>query len=349
MFFARFTKPTQNESKMEKSRKMNNLASGDNRPFIFLSDVLQEYGPCRVLLKSNQENMNGAEVEVEISFGEFLAREVENFAICIFDVHDLSLISGLELGEVLQFLKNLGKPGANSISLETGRDYCLDCQKTIQAVSLMNSTLLSSTVRKPKATSRSVKSTFIRMEVEPQKEQIVDEWAGEIEPLGLEFLQLKLVQGRMAAKREKEYGAHTGSGPAAQAAKRASMRGLSSGAISQTDNFFTRGNSVYFTGKFNRNGYPALWLDSSPNPSPPPKAKALSELRANLQNHLDEMFRREPEKSHTTLCDDLAKKLNESRGQGQRPFKGVTIRRITDDPGHRPKGGSKPKKLPVIK
>lgn len=286
--------------------------------------------------------MNGVEIESQISFGEFLADEVEKFEICLFDVHDLSVISGLELDEVIQYLRNLGKPVADSIAIETGRDYCLDGQKIVQAVGSIKTTLPSSTTSIRRTPTGGAKSSLIKMEVEPKKNENIDEWTGENEPLSFEFLQLKLVQGRMAAKRDKEYGAPSGKGPAAQAAKRAAKRGLPMGAISQSDSFVTGGNSIYFTGKFNRAGRPALWLEASPTP-PPQKVKALSEKKAFLQGHLDEMYRREPSKSHTKLCDDLAMKLNVERGPHKRPFMAVTIRRITDDPGHRSKGGSKPK------
>lgn len=206
--------------------KTSSEAQGTIAPFIFLSNVLRDYGSCRVRLKRSPENMNGVEIESQISFGEFLADEVEKFEICLFDVHDLSVISGLELDEVIQYLRNLGKPVADSIAIETGRDYCLDGQKIVQAVGSIKTTLPSSTTSIRRTPTGGAKSSLIKMGVEPKKNENIDEWTGVNEPLSFEFLQLKLVQGRMAAKREKEYGASSGKGPAAQAAKRAAKRGL---------------------------------------------------------------------------------------------------------------------------
>jgi hypothetical protein len=262
--------------------------------------------------------------------------------MCLFDVHALTLMSGLELEEVLQFLRNVGKQGAYTIAIETGRDYCLDREKTLQAVGAINPPLL---VKKQKVSSPSAKSTFIKMEAEPKKDADVDGWGGEKALLSLEFLQLKLAAGRMAAKREREFAGPSANGPAAHARKQAAKRGLPPGAISPSDRFSASCcDSIYYTGKFNREGRPALWLETSVTP-PPRKVKELSKNSDMLQKRLDEMYRRDRTKTHTTLCIDLAKQLNDERGQTEKQATAETIRRITNIPGIRGPGGSKPRQL----
>ena len=326
--------------------KINAKVKDAVTPFIFLSDVLHEYGFGQVRLKTSPENGSGVDVESELSFSAFLACEIEKYEICLFDVHSLKLVSGSELKEVLQFLKNLGDADTRSIAIESGRDYCLDRQKTIQVVRLIDCSMSTSVINKRKAHWREAASAVIKREAEPLKNATVSEWADPEEPLSLEFLQLKLAEGRIAAKREKDYCAIPGGGPAAKAAKRASVQDLPVGAVSPSDNRFIVDDAVYFAGKFNRKGLPALWMEFPEDKRA--RSRQLMERDDDWQNKLKEMFllhkAKGIERTHTELCIELAKVLNASRGLRGKEVNPSTIRTNTLNPSGKGPGGRYPKR-----
>lgn len=324
----------------------NPKVKGIAHPFIFLSDVLQEYSVGRVRLKSNPDLKGGEVVESEIRFSAFLAGEIEKYEICLFDVHSLTLVSGPELEEVIQFLKNLGKPDTRSIAIESGRDYCLDRQKTIQAVSLIDCSMSISVINKQKALWREATSDVIKRLAEPEKNVVINEWAGPKEPLSMELLQLRLAEGRMAAKREKDSCVSPGTGPAANAAKRVSAQGLPLGAVSPSANPFIEDNSMYFSGKFNRKGLPALWMEFPEDKRA--RSRKLMERNDDWQNKLREMYLLDRskglERTHTELCFELAKALNASRRLREKEVNPSTIRTNTKNPSRKGPGGSRPKR-----
>lgn len=330
---------------MKTIAKINAKVKDAVPPFIFLSDVLHEYGFGQVRLMTSPENGSG-DVESELSFSAFLACEIEKYEICLFDVHSLKLVSGPELKEVLQFLKNLGDADTRSIAIESGRDYCLDRQKTIQVVSLIDCSMSTSVINKRKAHWREATSAVIKREAEPLKNATVSEWAGPKEPLSLEFLQLMLAEGRIEAKREKDYCATPGGGPAAKAAKRASAQNLPVGAVSPSDKPFIEDNSIYFSGKFNRQGLPALWMEFPEDKRA--RSRQLMERDDDWQNKLKDMFLLDKakgiERTHTELCIELAKVLNASRGLRGKEVNPSTIRTNTLNPSGKGPGGRYPKR-----
>jgi hypothetical protein len=125
-------------------------------PFLFLSDILAHYGCFEVhsdVGNTDSDQTDAPARKSQISFCSFLGSRLQLAEILLFDVHDLHLISGRELQEVIAFLQSPGNGGKSSIALEDGRDYCLDAETALRAVD----SIRRSSSSRPRSTGASAK------------------------------------------------------------------------------------------------------------------------------------------------------------------------------------------------
>jgi len=312
-------------------------------PFLFLSDILARYGTFEVIstVAHGDGNAEAGTVRgAQISFCCFLASKLQGAEILLFDVHDLNLVSGLELEEVISFLQNPGNGDKSKIAAEKGRDYCLDSEATMQAI---DSICKSASIRPVNAGASAKQGgklfTLVR-DVVPVKGDIVDDWSGQdIELFGLKRLCLKLAEGRLSFERDKQLKEYAQSSKIL--AKRYVQRELKPGATSPSTAHTKSSNYVYFIGKFNRVGSPALWFDTADLDWP---VIGSNEKYGIWQARINAMYKKSG-KSKTDLCIELADLLHSEKGMLDKSPKisAQTIFRRTKDPGSRTAGGSKPK------
>jgi hypothetical protein len=154
----------------------------------------------------------------------------------------------------------------------------------------------------------------------------------------LNRLYVKLAEGRVSSEREKKLNESPHS--SGILGKRFGERELKPGAtsLSTTGSF---GGYVYFNGKFNRAGSPALWFDTADLAWPDIGS---NEKYGIWQARLNEMYKRS-RKSKTELCIELADLLQSEKRVTDKSKKisAASIFRQTKDPGNRGPGGSKPK------
>lgn len=315
-------------------------------PFIHLSDVWAHYGSCEVPTtrgKRGEKAADGSPLKRCISFGNHLANQIEATEMLLFDVHDFKPILGLELNEVVHFLRGAGPKVADSIGMDKGRDYCLDGEKVMQMVGALKTKARSSGLSSEPNTSVSiVESSNSSPNVKDPINERTDLFGDEIGPVDVEILRLKLSEGRISAVREMKLRAS--GGPASKAAARTEARGLPTGAIALSNEYRILGEYEYFKNKFNRKGLPALWFDTTEIEWPFIN-ESLTQRNALWQSSLDNMYKSHPEKTHGVLCKDLANMLNAQRARGAKEINSSTIRTNTFDPGNRGTGGSKPRSL----
>lgn len=234
-------------------------------PLIFLSDILARYASCDVMSQAETARADGAlKGGVYTSFGSFLANKVTASEILLFDVYTLKLIVGLELEEVIQYLGSLGTTTATGIGMESGRDYCVDAEHAIQLISSICSTARFTGTRKVAGDGLGSNSLASSRPNKVGKGEVVDDWSGQDkEHYSWELLHVKVAEGRLAVHRaqnlEKEFGKRLSGGPAARNRESA----LVAGATSSLKKRSWSDSYVYFIGKFNRNGFPAVWFDTA--------------------------------------------------------------------------------------
>lgn len=322
---------------MEKMVKAYGNGKGRVPPFIFLSDVLHHYGSCDMPPTggANAETLASTKSDPRHStFGGMLADRIEKKDILIFDVYTLALIAGLELEEVLHFLRGFGSRNASTIAIDKGRDYYMDGERTIGWISTTN---ISSSAGKKEASRKTVKSSVAKLYAEVQNGVLEDDWGRERARISDANILLKLAQGRVIAERER---AREVSGVAARLSRNVVRPALAVGATAPSTNEFDHSH-FYVVGKFNRDGLPALWLDPKDPQSFRGKDKQIR-INPKWQSRLDEMHLKDKEKPHSALCLELSKSLVGERGQQSRVVTAATIRKQTRDPGKRRAGGSRP-------
>lgn len=312
-------------------------------PFIFLSDVLQDYGSCK--FRSDEtavdpQHYGDASKQVAVTLGGYLADKIEKTEVLLFDVHSLKLISGLELKEVLEYLRRLGQSNATDIGIEHGRDYCLDGERAMQAIWQVIGNTPPRRSGKRKLSVLSAKPLTPASEADPRREDKIECWGFETEYFSVEAMQLKLAEARVVARREKAYPSPL----AARASANKKVHALPPGATVPSQKFAGQGTYFYSIETFNREGLPALSLDAAVL-TRPPRPSEKNERNAKWQSLLKSMYLLDKEKSHTALCEKLAIRLNNDRGRGDGEVTAATIRRNTEDPGKRSVGGSKPRTL----
>jgi hypothetical protein len=317
--------------------------------FIYLSDVIRQYGSHRIPATSIfGGSPDDGEIQAQVSFGSFLAEKIASARIPLFDVHSLKLVFHSDLDEVLHYLRSTSdQEGTSSLGFELGRDYCIDAERLSAEINSIESLPC---INWQKVEDKSVAlpehfipktppvSSFLQL---PNRFNGWDGEDPEKEPLSQEFLRCRLGEGRFEAITKYKY--PYWAGPRAKWVG-PSLPPFSPGAIAA---LYNRDDSerIYLFGKFNKRGDPALWLDwvvPEPPDSPNTKKKGrTAERNATWQLRLDEMFKSGPHKgkSHTSLCKELAKILEfEKPLSSNVKFDSVRIRSVTRDPGHRPKG-----------
>lgn len=311
-------------------------------PFIFLSDVLQDYGASKVPMAGAGEDSqmpHGVSQQNFCDFGDFLAAKLESSEILLFDVHTLALISGLEMGEVVQYLRNRGSLEPADIGIANGRDYYLDGERAMQAISLSNVPTATPPTGIKKIPKLNADLLVAKRASGAIKGELVDDWGAEREQISVEFMQSKLAEARAAAKRQQK----SPSILAARAARKPT-RLLPAGAMAMLKKPNDYYDYFYSESKFNRSGLPALSLEDA-MPKLPVSAQWLIDRTAEWQRLLNDMHLADGEKSHTQLCDELAYRLYAKRGLREtKVVTSSTIRRLTKPPGNTKPGGSKPKK-----
>jgi hypothetical protein len=314
-------------------------------PFIYLSDAMQQYASCKVPIASDVETAGDANSETQINFGWYLADKIKKKEVLLFDVHSLAPIFELELEEVLQFLRTHGSKDATTIALEKGRDYCLDGEKATHAIALISTEAPTWVTGRRKSKGRRAAESSSGQRVEDRGAELeLKSWGVEKKYVTLEFLQLKLAEGRYKAQQEIPMN-RSQRGPMG----RSTLRELTLGATSRSEKFHDDGEDIYVRGTFNRSGLPALWLETT-NPDllvvwKAKKAKnARNAKHAMWQIRLYELYQRNKMLTHRELCVQLAKILNDQKGSHERTVNPETMRAVTLDPGERPRGGARMKR-----
>jgi hypothetical protein len=269
-------------------------------PFIFLSDVLQDYGASKVPKAGAWEDSqtpHGVSQQNFFDFGNFLAAKLESSEILLFDVHTLKLIPDLEMQEVLHYLRSRGSSEPADIGIENGRDYCLDGEKTMQAISQCNVTKPTRQARSKKISKPNANDSIVNLESGATKGTTLDDWGADRELISVEFMQLRLTEARAAVKRQQK----SSSILAARAAARKSARQMPVGATALSKKPNDYFDHFYSASRFNRSGLPALSLDAA-TPKAPGGGQGLTERNAEWQRRLKDMYLADKEKSHVELC-----------------------------------------------
>lgn len=337
---------------MDKLPKTDQRRQSAIPPVVFLSDVLAHYGSFEVETDGDHEvgqAVVGSVRSEKIGFCCFLASRLKRAEILLFDVHDLNLISGLELEEIITFLQNPGKDHKYRTAIQRGRDYCVEGEATIHAINSIRKTASIRVVNKGISAEYGGKFLTLVRSIEPEKCGVVGDWCGkELELFSLERLRLKVAAGRLAAMSESDHARKIGRYTNLLVNQRPQLE-LKPGATELSPTYFSSDDYFYFTGKFNREGLPALWFDTADLEWPVIGTKE-NERHAMWKVRIKEMYKKSG-KSHTDLCIELAKTLHDEKGLRDKTaaVSAATIQRITTDPGGRNRGGSKPKSLRLAK
>lgn len=326
----------QGTQRMVQKTKAVGKGNGTAAPFIYLSDVLRDYGAYMVPTEGNgqgTQTSHGDLDEASTDFGRFLAAKIESTDILLFDVHTLTLISGQEMGEVLKYLRNRRSIEPTDIGIESGRDYCLEAERTIQAITEINAPAPAHQLRNRKKAARNETSAKLTPNSGAARTAFEEEWVNDRELISVEAMQLKLGVARAIVEREKKYPSMLG----ARAAARKPVVEVPAGAtvLKRSTDW---SDYVHTANKFNSSGLPALSLGAAAADTSG-SMQGLDEKHTEWQELLKSMYREDPEQSHTALCKKLAMRLNKD---STKKVSMSTIRRNTRDPGKRKAGGSKP-------
>ena len=327
---------------------------GQLPPFIYLSDVIKQYGSYRLPATGISGGGPGdGEIQAQASFGSFLAEKIASATIPLFDVHSLELIFDSDLDEVLHYLRSTSDQGTTSgIGFEVGRDYCIDAESLNAEINSIESL--------PRINWQTVeeKSAVLPDNVMPNTPLVSlyvpppDGWGGDTErrPLTQEFLRYQREKGRFEATTKYMY--PRWGGLRAKTLLGPTLPPFSPGA-NAARNGHEHSDRTYLVGKFNKRGDRALWLDwvvpgqtggaigsggKEPN-------TGIATRNEKWQERLLAMFTSGPHKgkSHKALCEELARQLYlEKLPSDETEFKPELIRRATRDPGKRKPGGKRP-------
>lgn len=337
---------------LEPRNGMKKKAQWQTPLFVYLSDVVQQYGsirlPCSNRASGTLEDVS--ETQRRVAYRAFLAEKISSAQVPLFDVHSLELIVGSELEEILHDLRSSdGIKTGLEIGFEVGRDYCVDAER-------LNAEMKSVTSL-PKFKCRPVGEHLSNhpTNISPNtprlafyKPEIPSGWEEQKRPVTLEFLRFRLETGRHKALAAYKPAPKTG--PRSRSSPKPK---LPVAATATCDWGCDVTDKIYLVGKFNRKGEPALlleWvvteLDGDANTSTKKLTSEANAVRnAQWQEQLLAMFASGPDKgkSHKALCEVLARLLNDNKVPSDKTvIKSEQIRRVTRDPGKRKPGGKRP-------
>ncbi len=322
---------------MKKTNAFRNQ-QGTVPPLIYLSEVLQDYGNCEVPIECAGEitpSIRNHSDSPSTKFECFLANKIECADIILFDVHSLDVIRGGELREILQYLRNRRGSMPTDIGIENGRDYYLDRERAMQAISETNAFGSKTNSYKGKASQKNAYVAVVSSAYGPLRSQ---DWDIDRVHISNDEVMLRIANARVRAK-----GLIVPTGLALRKLAASLERPLPAGAkeLSKQPNEFYE--FFYMSGKFNRMGLPALSLGAAITKENNGAIRA-NERHVIWQSRLNDLYLANKNKSHTALCEELAELLyDERRLRDSKKVSSSTIRRSTTDPGKRKPGGSKPK------
>lgn len=309
----------------------NSVEGAKPSPFIYISTALRIHGVCGYYSgPSDNESLRTKSVVFRL----FLAKLIETRVIQVFDVFNLDPICLLEREELVNSL-NAGIHESHSIwrTVELGRDYCLDREKLGQAISAVRTCHIpEAKISFPTQLPISVAPSLTQAEID-------DDWRWDDPQVALCYdrQMAKLISGRLSNR-----------DPSPIALLHKHKWTLDEAASILPTSF--PADYLYLSGKMNRAGKPAVFLcnlHELNEPSAPlsSKAQAKEGRNNNWQRRLDEMHRQvgNKQKSHGTLCDELANELNTSlvSKQNGKKISGGTIRTVTRSPWGSKTGGAR--------
>jgi hypothetical protein len=331
------------------------IKSGFDLPsFVYLSAVFKQYGKYCVPQPHLTLNSLVGEGEPTKTFCQFLAEQIGEAKVLVFDVYSLKLIGAEETKRLLFYLRSYTNSAEHPLNfgLSCGLDYCLDAVRLHEAIFGVGAY--------PPLEWKSVMDHEKMPDAEcwlktPPIAIFSDDsgWGVEEDAvaISLDHILLAIAQGRIQASRNSS---PVGKGAKTQPSK---VKDHSEyfGATEQVVSNFNS-NWLYLSGKFNWSGYSALFLEQAAEPVKPPvsvgprryiEGTKLAERNAKWQDQLNDMYKTgiDMGKPHAVLCQLLADKLNRARPPSvKKEISATTIRRDTYDPGKRKPGGRRPGK-----